>query len=1099
MSKLWSPHQVYSKISLWLDGNDPNGNNSHGLPDEGLAYDSWKDKSRNKVSFSAYPFSQFNNPEFVIEQIAELSVSGGAGYDNSSSTAGKHFDIELAPVSPSAGSGKVFVSYTVVSGAVTQVTSISGNHGYKVGDTLLEVVDQNSGGTNCVYTVAKLHKKGAIVSGGQNGNGLLDSLESEVLSRPLGSYLRVVFAANIRARGMNGVSFIGLDDTSGDRDVYFCEDQSVANKVGIGVKYRGSTGQLHTFMSQFDENVPHIVSVTLDADGFKVHLDGVSIFTPVPYPDPVLPQSTYRWTIFNNVNTNPHVTLKSAGMLHEMLAFNQPLSDEDSNALYGYLSQKYHIPLNSFARYYEATAYANSLFSGANKLSPRRPVQVVKMYLDFCDNVYGQTSFGQSGRSNCTASGAAGSECYNTRHTCQDLTNYRLSTNGKKTYTFTSEVGDTLTGQLPNAHPCLMKVTSAPVEIKPTKGVSVRGSINIQLRDFLSTGSDSDPYAATRNIIALENGTFFQKLVQRNPHYINRPIEIYDGYIDYAGYVQIYDGKKEYIIDSMQLSKDTCSIKCKDPMSLADELKAKVPAPSFFSLADNIPVAGTHSHIDLRYDGLPIDKAVAADVLKVTDYFGANDATGFIRINDEIMGYTVHSDSNHCAIDISSRAQWGTLQPEDIHEGDTDDDGEDQAGDTVQKCLVYGEYDGSGAAQTINDVAYQLLVNEAGVPAKAVNNETGGVYSWNDEKQAWLQSYRLDVIFSEPKEVNKQLSQLGTMVGVNFFYDDATSQIVMKAETPELNTDNIVTITDDLIIEDSMKISISEKERVSRVYYYYNMRNHTGDRDKPKNFRNLYIAVDSDGELDVEYGKQSSKTIFGYGVTDTSTATSVSQRILSRFKNTPKTIEFSIDASFNTLQTGDHFYLNTKEITDFNGIPQTAEFQVLSVQFDAKKTLFKIKAKQFRFTTINTAGIAADNVGAFSTGGGTGTEIVPYTGVRASNSFMADENHITLQLVEGGTGFTAGQTIEFTPNEAQYGAAANTRNLAITYTLTGSTIASIASVSSNVAALGQPTTAHSGYVQGDELVGTSSSGSGLRVRVTKSAKMSGGQESYSVA
>ena len=524
MSRLWNPHQVYSNLALWLDGNDPNGNNSHSRPVEGLPYQDWKDKSKRNVQFTSYPFPQYNNPEYVLNQAVEMSVSGGAGYG--AGNGGKHYDIELEPVSPSEGSDKIFVNYMVVNGAVSEVISISGNYGYKVGDTLVEKVDQNSGNTNCIFTVTKVEQKGGVVSGGQNGSGGLDSLESEVLNDTF-TEIDVYFAANMRSRNYANISLIGLDDISGSNNIYFNEDGSGDHTVGAGYKYVGLTGQNHGYMTNTDENEPHIFHFRLKAgptnqSGNMKAIDGSYNAGMYNTPEAAFPQGNYRWTIFNHVNTNAYVSLKSAGTLHELLVFDKVLDSEDRARCLGYLSQKYKIPLVSTNSYYQQTAYATSLFNGAHKLSPRRPVQVIKMYLDFCDNVYGVSTTGNNrGLSTCTASGATGGECYNTRHTCQDLTNYRVSTNGKKVYTFTSEVGDTLTGQLPNAHPCLIKLTSAPVEIKPTKGVSVRGSINIQLRDFVSTGSDCDLYASTRNIIALENGTFFQKLVQRNPHYIN--------------------------------------------------------------------------------------------------------------------------------------------------------------------------------------------------------------------------------------------------------------------------------------------------------------------------------------------------------------------------------------------------------------------------------------------------------------------------------------------------------------------------------------------------------------------------------------------------
>ena len=47
----------------------------------------------------------------------------------------------------------------------------------------------------------------------------------------------------------------------------------------------------------------------------------------------------------------------------------------------------------------------------------REPIELVEMVLPKCANTYGTAP--------CTASGAPGSECFNTRATCQDPDNYR--------------------------------------------------------------------------------------------------------------------------------------------------------------------------------------------------------------------------------------------------------------------------------------------------------------------------------------------------------------------------------------------------------------------------------------------------------------------------------------------------------------------------------------------------------------------------------------------------------------------------------------------------------------------------------------------------
>ena len=58
----------------------------------------------------------------------------------------------------------------------------------------------------------------------------------------------------------------------------------------------------------------------------------------------------------------------------------------------------------------------------------RKPLLICEIDLDQCALVYGQSP--------CTASGPAGSECYNTRKTCQDTPNYDGS--GVQTLRFSS-------------------------------------------------------------------------------------------------------------------------------------------------------------------------------------------------------------------------------------------------------------------------------------------------------------------------------------------------------------------------------------------------------------------------------------------------------------------------------------------------------------------------------------------------------------------------------------------------------------------------------------------------------------------------------------
>tara|TARA_R110002153_G_scaffold125992_1_gene273213 strand:- start:932 stop:4444 length:3513 start_codon:yes stop_codon:yes gene_type:complete len=1170
MSTDWTPEAEKSNLAVWLDGQDPNGNNGASAITDGAEVYKWLSKRGNNGG-SNQAFYSFSTgapttdtayrPEYMLNSIVELTITNaGTGYGTPSNT---HTERDLHKV----GGARVPVRLRTENGVVQSVTDIGPSYGYSVGDQLVEVVKIGSSGAAAVFTVTKVIQRGGFYfnqlssdknffmgltywEGIINQERSLTFIVSCILYGEQDTFPIFKWYDSMN-QGTNNIAIVvdNLNTTQGYGERSYTEGLVYNDANGNSV----STADANTDNPL--EGVHKIYTVTLSqiATG-SFRANGVDLNQTIPIAK--FPSRGEYQIMTGSREVSDTATQTTRGAVFELLIFDKLLDLETIKKCEGYLNQKYQlncldanhfytdetpvindtspidaqdeeappqtdndpnnplptdtadgdeltnaqdeddvveslppvnnpttpiVPLSSPATATEQTS--SGLFNGAHRLSPRKPIQVVEMLLDFCDNEYGVNNT----LSSCTASGPSGNECYNTRATCQDLNNYDIGLNGKKRYLFRK---DTSSGELgytnsmyDTANPCIISVTSAPVEIMPTKGVALRANITIKLRDFYSTGATVDPYFESRNLIALESGSYFQKLIERNPHYVGRPIRVYDGYIDHAGYQQLGHGGKFYIIDKMSLNKDVLTITCKDPMSLADNLKAKVPEPSKFSLKADL-AHGTQNSVVLKVDNAD------ASAEKMHAYFGL---TGHCRIEEEIIKYTRLATDAHISFHVNNRGAWGSKVPAT---GDSYD-----AGEVVQKCVVYGEYDGSGAANTINNVAYDLLINEAKVPARAIRNEPTIKYSWADEKTRWLETFRIDAIFSEPKEVNKQLAHLASMVGVNFFYDDRIGLIRMRAETPELDLNKILTITDDNIVKNSLSFSNNDKDRVSRVYYYYNMRDHTADRDKPKNFKNLYVAIDIESEIDEEYGKSSNKTIYAYGVNSGNTATTIAQRLLSRFKNTPKTVKFKIDASLDILRTGDHFYLTTEHIVDFNGVPKITEFQCLSVKFDSKKLDFEIKAKQFRFSTVNTGVISnEDVVEDFDEGTGDGTDNDPYDDDRAINPYLADANHITVAITDVGSGFAAGDTLIFTPDETSAGTPANTRNLAASFTLLGTSLQSV-TITSNAAAGSLVSAVHDGYA-GTEILQVTSNNNALasaKVRITKKARMSGGQEPYKFA
>ena len=1014
MSQLFTPYHLYDNLLLWLDGADPNANDGDGVPVQDRPVYQWVDKSQNK-----YVFEQNTAADAPTYDLANKRIAFD-GTEHLSCANIDNFPIRF---------------HMFVVGSITYTASTATN----------VIVSCDSADTESDWTFVQ-EKDSDEIEPKFTFQDASDTTQTATSSVTVTNGAPAIFEV-LAATGPTEIQFVDVNNAN-----------NYGGAVAANIK--------------LDNDVVINLMKNIAGEETSGTIYEVLIF------DALLSRHN-RWAIQGYLKEKYGLSIEETGAagLTDVL---QAGSDEPATTPLSVHPYRNNPPLTGMTKTSNFTTgeeqTLNNIFQNAHKLSPRTPMQYVRLSLDFCDNVFGSNTFPSS----CTADSAA-QPCFNTRETCQALDAYRLNSSGKRQYIFTQEMGERLSGIEQYAHPALMSVSSAPTEIVPTKGISLRSNVMIKLRDFVSTDAGADDHAASRDYITTDQGTYFEKLLARNPHYVGRTVEVFDGYIAYDGSVQAQDGKKKYIIDSMFLDNDVLTIKCKDPMTLADELKAKVPVPSEFSLKTAVVFGTNDNEILLTTAG----SDATAEQLQAE--YGTS---GFVRINEEIIAYTRSEGDANMDFHNSNRGEWGTSEAS--HD----------AGDTVQKCVAFGQYDGGGTGVTINDVAYELLVTQAGVPAEACNNTTGGVYSWVDEKNNWLSTFRIDTILSEPKEVNKQLSQLGGMVGVNFFYDDLTSQIVMRAETPEIDTTGIVRVTDDHIIEDSYKLIQADKDRVSRVYYYYNERNPVEDRDKPKSFKNLYVNIDSDSETAFEYGKESNKVIYGWGVKDTSTATSISQRLLNRFKKTPITCTFKLDASYDQLSTGDHFYLSTRHITDIYGAPKIqTEMQVLSTKFDSKNQQFLIKAKQFRFGTVNTGQVTANNVAAFSTGGGTGTEADPYTGVRATESYISADSvvnansrpFITATILSAGTGFADGNT---TISDTEVTASQGT-GLSLTATASGGSVTSVTITSNPASGSDYADASHKNYFDGQIVTcADTSAGSGLELRLTVTAKMSGGQEPY---
>jgi hypothetical protein len=161
----------------------------------------------------------------------------------------------------------------------------------------------------------------------------------------------------------------------------------------------------------------------------------------------------------------------------------------------------------------------------------REPFTYIELEQDFCTRTYGVAP--------CTA-GTPTNKCFNTLATCQDPANYQKGSRAIYFCKPASNIPKTKT-----FIPSVASVSTAPTKINPTNidrnssPLGQRAAATIVFDDHPHSDFQVDPYLADRNYNPLERGTFWSKWIARNPYYQNRPIKIYEEYLDDPSQISI--------------------------------------------------------------------------------------------------------------------------------------------------------------------------------------------------------------------------------------------------------------------------------------------------------------------------------------------------------------------------------------------------------------------------------------------------------------------------------------------------------------------------------------------------------------------------------
>lgn len=517
-------------------------------------------------------------------------------------------------------------------------------------------------------------------------------------------------------------------------------------------------------------------------------------------------------------------------------------------------------------------------FAAEKLLAGRQPLTVVELDLDTCSLDYGVAP--------CTATGAAGEECWNTRHTCQDVENFTITTT---TYRF-SEPSSNLPAGI-TMFPCLKGVDLAPAKITPGEGLGYRAAVTVTLQDFSHHDRGIDPYVSTRTYDPSAQGTFFGKLFARNPFWQLREMRIRTGYLtdpfDWANF-----RSRVYVIDSISGPDSNGRVRIigKDLLKLADDDKAQCPVASEGSLSADITAVATSLTL--------IPAGVGAD-------YGTS---GRIRIGSELIDFGGRTSDTLTSL---TRAVGGT--DADTHDED----------DSVQLCYDIND-------ENVVDVVEDLLTTYAGVDPTYIPSA-----DWATVEADELAAFNLTATISEPTGVNTLLSELEEQCLFNLFWDDIEQEIVIKGIVPPQSNATLDQYLDaSHLIEGSVSVKDEEKKRLTQVWVYYNMINRVDSLDA-ENFRALSVVVNTDGESVDQFGTPRVKRIFSRWFDDTNTgeALTLSSRLISRFRDVPKTVKFDVDAKdIEALGVSDLIEIVTRQIQDFEGANREQQLEIVSIE-----------------------------------------------------------------------------------------------------------------------------------------------------------------------
>ena len=466
-----------------------------------------------------------------------------------------------------------------------------------------------------------------------------------------------------------------------------------------------------------------------------------------------------------------------------------------------------------------------------------KAVTFVEIDVDRCTLTYGVSP--------CTAAipTTGNRKCYNTRATCQDLPNYDPAPSTIRFAVASDYLSEIDQGSLP-AIPSVVAVDHTPAVIRLGEDLGERASVRITFLDHPDSDLTQDPYISERPNPA---GTFWGRFRARHRFILGRPLRWIEGKVGQS--ISEMD-TRHYIIEAIDGPdvSGRVTIVAKDVLKLADGSRAQVPRLSRGVLSATI--TDTDASITLSPAGIGN-----------LEYDGVE----LIAINDEILRVTARSG------DTLTVTRGQEFTEASAHEED----------DTVQAVRVYTN-------QRASVIVRDLLVNDAGVDPTLID-----LTRWNSDYDDFINRV-YSARIAEPTPVRQLISELMEQVGFSLYVDELANAIkfvpLRALATP------VGTLSDDVLVADSLSYRDQPEKRVSQVWVYYGQRNPLEKLDEPKNFSVARLDVDLGAESAQEYGQSAIRTLYSRWITrgTPDNAEAAASLIIERFRNPPQKFQFAL-------------------------------------------------------------------------------------------------------------------------------------------------------------------------------------------------------------